>query len=84
MTSGLGLLRVLLAGFLREHGDLDAIVDLELVEQAGDVALDGRDGEVQRRGGVGVCLAAADGEARSRSRGLRVASRSRACSTGRP
>ena len=52
----------LLARGLHEQGDLDAVVDLELVEQAGDVGLDGRDGEVQRGGDLGVGLAAADGE----------------------
>src|SRR4051794_41015898 len=45
-----------------EQGDLDAVVDVELVEQAGDVGLDRRDGEVQSCGDLGVGLAAADGE----------------------
>ena len=45
-----------------EEGDLDAVVDLELVQQAGDVGLDGRHAQVQplRDGRVGVTLA--DGE----------------------
>ncbi|HYI99938.1 MAG TPA: hypothetical protein VEX36_09735 [Thermoleophilaceae bacterium] len=30
-----------------EQGDLDAVVDVELVEQARNVGLDGRDGEMQ-------------------------------------
>src|SRR6478609_970966 len=47
---------------LHEQGDLDAVVDVELVEQAGDVGLDRRDGEVQRRGDLGVGEAAADGK----------------------
>src|SRR5215210_5198064 len=54
--------RLLLARGLHEQGDLDAVVDVELVEEAGDVGLDGGDGEVQRRGDLGVGLAAADGE----------------------
>src|SRR4051812_13810679 len=45
-----------------EQGDLDAVVDVELVEQAGDVGLDRRDGDVQSSGDLGVGLAAADGE----------------------
>ena len=45
-----------------EQGDLDAVVDVELVEQAGDVGLDRRDGEVQSCGDLGVGVAAADGE----------------------
>src|SRR5207344_1803913 len=45
-----------------EQGDLDAVVDVELVEQAGDVGLDRRDEEVQSCGDLGVGLAAADGE----------------------
>ena len=53
---------LVLARGLHEQGDLDAVVDLELVEQPGDMALDRRDGEVQRRGDLGVALAAADGE----------------------
>lgn len=35
-----------------EQGDLDAVVDLELVEELGDVAFDRRGGEVQRRGAL--------------------------------
>src|SRR3954469_1944432 len=54
-------LRVL-ARVLYEQGDLDAVVDVELVEQAGDVGLDRRDGEVQSCGDLGVGVAAADGE----------------------
>src|SRR4029450_7535842 len=53
---------LVLARGLHEQGDLDAVVDVELVEQAGDVGLDRRDGEVQRRGDLGVGVAAADGE----------------------
>src|SRR3954447_23570773 len=44
-----------------EQGDLDAVVDVELVEQAGDVGLDRRDGEVQSGSDLGIGLAAADG-----------------------
>jgi hypothetical protein len=61
-------LPVLPAGFLEEQDDLDAVVDLELVEQAGDVALDRRDGEVQRRGDVGVGLVAGRSRGRCRAR----------------
>ena len=50
---------LVLARGLHEQGDLDAVVDLELVEESGDMALDRRDGEVQRRGDLGVALAAA-------------------------
>jgi len=56
---------------LHEQGDLDAVVDLELVEEAGDVGLDRRDGEVQRGGDLGVGVAAADGEGDSPSRAIR-------------
>ena len=52
---------LVLARGLHEQGDLDAVVDVELVEEAGDVGLDGGDGEVQRRGDLGVGLAPADG-----------------------
>src|SRR3954463_14875280 len=45
-----------------EQGDLDAVVDVELVEQAGDVGLDRRDGEMQSCGDLGVGLATADGK----------------------
>src|SRR3954454_13989453 len=47
---------------LHEQGDLDAVVDLELVEETGDMALDRGDGEVQSRGDLGVAVAAPDGE----------------------
>src|SRR6478736_4305641 len=53
---------LVLARVLHEQGDLDAVVDLELVEEAGDVGLDRGDGEVQLRGDLGVRLATADGE----------------------
>src|SRR5439155_1599842 len=53
---------LVLARGLHEQGDLDAVVDVELVEEAGDVGLDRGDGEVQRRGNLGVGLAPADGE----------------------
>src|SRR3954469_3708232 len=53
---------LVLARGLHEQGDLDAVVDLELVEESGDMALDRRDGEVQRRGDLGVAVAEADGE----------------------
>ena len=52
---------LVLARGLHEQGDLDAVVDVELVEEAGDVGLDRGDGEVQRRGDLGVGLAPADG-----------------------
>src|SRR3954465_12018466 len=55
-------LTLVLARDLHEQGDLDAVVDLELVEETGDMALDRRDGEVQRRGDLGVAVAEADGE----------------------
>jgi hypothetical protein len=45
-----------------EEGDLDAVVDAELVEQAGHVCLDGRDGEMQSGRDLGIGLATADGE----------------------
>lgn len=54
--------RLVQARFLNKQGDLDAVVDLELVEEARDVGLDGRDGEVQRGGDFGVGVAAADGQ----------------------
>lgn len=38
------------------------LFDFELVEEAGDVGLDGRDGELQCGGDLGVGAAAADGE----------------------
>src|SRR4051812_18653264 len=50
------------ARVLHEQGDLDAVVNVELVEQAGDVGLDRRDGEVQSCSDLRVRLAAADGE----------------------
>src|SRR5215212_12208439 len=50
------------ARVLHEQGDLDAVVDVQLVEQAGDVGLDRRDREVQSCGDLGVGVAAADGE----------------------
>ena len=53
---------LVLARGLHEQGDLDAVVDLELVEESGDVGLDRGDGEVQRRGDLGVAVAEADGE----------------------
>ena len=52
----------MLARGLHEQGDLDAVVDVELVEEAGDVGLDRGDGEEQRRGDLGVGVAAADSE----------------------
>ena len=47
---------------LHEQGDLDAVVDVELVEEPGDVGLHRGDGEVQRGRDLGVRLAAANGE----------------------
>jgi len=43
---------------MHEQRDLDAVVDIELVEQARDVGLDRRDGEVRRGGDLGVGIAA--------------------------
>ena len=68
---------LVLARGLHEQGDLDAVVDFELVEETGNVALDGRDGEVQCRGDLGVRLSAADGEG-DVALALSVASSSRA------
>ena len=45
-----------------EEGDLDAVVDAELVEQAGHMGLDRRDGEVQSGRDLSISVAAADGE----------------------
>jgi len=47
---------------VHEQRDLHSVVDVELVEQARDVGLDGGDGEVQGGGDFGVGLTAADGE----------------------
>src|SRR3954468_20198307 len=53
---------LVLARVLHEQGDLDAVVDVELVEQAGDVGLDRWDGEVQGGRDLRIRVAAADGE----------------------
>src|SRR2546423_13995687 len=52
---------LVLARVLHEQGDLDAVVDVELVEQAGDGGLDRGGGGGQRRGGLRGCVGAARG-----------------------
>jgi hypothetical protein len=49
-----------LARGLHEQGDLDAVVDLELVQQPGDVSLDRGDREEERRGDLRVAEAPTD------------------------
>src|SRR3954469_9731816 len=48
------------AGLVREHDRLGTVAQVELVEQVGDVGLDGRLGEEQRLGDLAVGETAAD------------------------